>query len=143
MLIKKAARKDLKNVGELMLKEFKKPPFNERVSIDAVLKSLDFYFKIGHILIAISENKIVGVIVFKFERFWEGKIMLIEDLVVLDKFRSKGVGSALLNKTESIARKNKIKSISIHTNRKSSAVGFYIKRGYRIQSNVVLLAKHI
>ena len=90
MEIRKAKKEDLKEVGKLMKKEFSKPPFNERNSMKDVIKSLDFYFKIGEIFVAIIDGKITGILVIKFEQWWEGKVLLIEDLAVDSNFQKSG-----------------------------------------------------
>ena len=41
MRIRKATKKDLKEIGLLMKIKFNEPPFNEKTSISAVLKSLN------------------------------------------------------------------------------------------------------
>ena len=62
MKIVKATRKNIKEIAEILFEEFKKPPFNEKVSFNAVLKSLDFYFKIGNVYTAINESEIAGIL---------------------------------------------------------------------------------
>ena len=65
MKIKKATKKDLKEIAKLMKTEFAKPPFKEKASLNAVLKSLNFYMKIGKIYTAQIKQKIIGIIIFK------------------------------------------------------------------------------
>lgn len=99
MKIQRAKKKDLKEIGKLMKKEFAKPPFNERDSLNAVLKSLNFYYKISKIYVAV-EKDIFGVIVFKKEQYWEGLVIIIEDSAVDEKFKKQGVGKSLMEYVE-------------------------------------------
>jgi len=138
--IRKANSKDIREIAKLMLEEFKKPPFNESASLNAVFKSLKFYFKIGKVYVAI-ENGIIGVVAFKVEQYWEGPVIIIEDLAVKDKFKKQNIGKILMNNIENYAKKNKIKIIRFKTNKKSSAVKFYQKYGYKIRKDVVSMEK--
>ena len=141
MRIRKATKKDLKEIGLLMKIKFNEPPFNEKTSISAVLKSLNFYYKIGKIFIVEIENKIVGVIVFKIEQFWEGPVIIIEDLAVLEK--SKDLVKMLINYVESYGKKKSVKHIEFLTNKKSPAVKFYEKYGYKINKNRIYMNKKL
>src|SRR3989338_2062943 len=69
MIIKKSTKKDIKEIAKLMLEEFRKSPFNEKANLNAVLKSLNFYFKIGRVYVAEDKREIVGVIVLKIEQY--------------------------------------------------------------------------
>jgi aminoglycoside 6'-N-acetyltransferase I len=143
MKVRKAARKDIKQIAELMLEEFRKPPFNERDSLKAVLKSLKFYFKIGKIYVATDGNGVIGVMVFKTEQYWEGPVIIIEDLAVKERFKRQGVGKLLLTEVESYARKNKLNKILFVTHRKSQGIKFYKKFGYHPKKDVVSFEKKI
>lgn len=143
MRIRRATRKDLNEVGNLMKREFSKPPFKERVSIKDVLKSLRFYLKIGRIYLAIKENEIIGIIVFKIEQYWEGKVIIIEDLAINKKFQSQGIGKKLMKFVESYAKKEKAEFVLFATNKKSEAIKFYKKLGYKPEENTVFMGKKI
>ncbi len=142
-MIRKATKKDINQIARLMLEEFKRPPFNERASINAVLKSLNFYFRIGKAFVAVDNKKVVGVLVFKVEQYWEGPVMIIEDLAVKEEFKKLGIGKELMAKVESYAKKNEIRKIHFSTHKKSPAVRFYKKQGYSISRNVVSMGKRI
>ncbi|HEA46391.1 MAG TPA: GNAT family N-acetyltransferase [Candidatus Pacearchaeota archaeon] len=140
MEIKKAAKKDLKEIASLMKKEIGKPPFNEKDSINFILKSLRFYLKNSEIYIS-TENKIEGVLIFQVEQWWEGKVIIIQDLVVSYKFQKKGIGKNLMVFIEKYAKKIKAKRIYFETNKKSSAIKFYKKMGYKINKDRISMNK--
>jgi len=138
-MIIKAKKADLKEIARLMKTELAKPPFNERDKLESIIKSLKFYFKLGKIYIAKEKNEIIGVIVFKKEQFWEGGVIIIEDLVIKNEFRGKGIGKNLLDYVKDSAKKEKIKSILFTTNRKSGAIEFYKKLGYKIEKDKIYM----
>jgi len=143
MIIRKATKKDIEEIAKLMLDEFKNPPFNERVNIKSVLKSLKFYFKIEKIYVAVDRREIIGVLVFKIEQYWEGPVIIIEDLVVKEEFKKRGIGKMLMEKIEYYAKKNKLKRILFKTHKKSPAVKFYQKIGYKTRKDIIDFEKKI
>lgn len=143
MKIEKATEKDLNEIGKLMLKEFSKPPFNEKDSLRNVLKSLNFYFQNAEIYISEIDGEIVGVIVFQIEQWWEGPVVIIQDLAIKEKFQKKNVGKELMNFVETYAKKKKAKRIYFETHKKSSAIKFYKKLGYKINKDRISMSKKI
>jgi predicted N-acetyltransferase YhbS len=143
MEIRQATKKDIKEVGKIMLEVFTKAPFNEKTSFDAVQKSLKFYFNIGKSFVAIEGKEIIGAIIFKIEQYWEGSVIIIEDLAVKKKFEKQGIDHMLIKEVEAYAKKNKIKSVSFDTNKKSFSIKFYQKQGYKISKNRVSMSKKI
>ena len=143
MRIRKATRKDIREIAKLMIEEFSKPPFKEKTTINSVIKSLNFYFKIEKAFVAIEDKKIVGIVVFKIEQWWEGPVILIEDLAVKEDFKKQGIGKNLTDKVEEYAKEIKAKAVSFTTHKKSSAVKFYTKQGYKIEKNTLFMRKKI
>ncbi|MDD5182331.1 MAG: GNAT family N-acetyltransferase [Candidatus Nanoarchaeia archaeon] len=143
MVIRKAAKREIKEIAKLMLKEFSKPPFNENASLKAVIKSLNFYFKVGKVYVAVIDKRIIGIVVFKVEQYWEGPVVIIEDLAIKEEFKKQGIGKKLMDNVEAYAKKNKIRAVYFKTNRKSPAVKFYKKQGYKLKKEVVSMEKKI
>lgn len=143
MKIRKATKKDLNEIGKLMLKEFSKPPFNEKYSLKTVLKSLNFYFQNAEIYISEIEEEIVGIIVFQIEQWWEGLVIIIQDLAVKEKFQKQNIGKELMIFVETYAKNKKVKRIYFETNKKSSAIRFYKKIGYKINKNRISMSKRV
>ena len=143
MIIKKSTKKDIKEIAKLMLEEFRKSPFNEKANLNAVLKSLNFYFKIGRVYVAEDKREIVGVIVLKIEQYWEGSVIIIEDLAVKESYKKQGIGKNLIAKVEDYAKKNSIKRILFKTHKESPSIKFYKKFGYKQNKKVIDFEKKI
>ena len=142
MKIKKANKKDLKNIAKLMKEELSKSPFNEKNPFKDILKSLNFYLKNAEIFI-ISNKEILGLIVFQIEQWWEGKVIIVQDLVVKEEFQKKHIGKKLMNFLEKYAHNKKIKRIYFETNKKSPSINFYKKLGYKINKNRISMSKKL
>ncbi len=143
MRIRKATKKDIREIAKLMIEEFSKPPFKEKTTINSVIKSVNFYYKIGKAFVAIEDKKIVGIVVFKVEQWWEGPVILIEDLAIKEDFKKQGIGKKLTDKVEEYGKKIEANSISFATNNKSSAVKFYTKQGYKKEKNRIFMRKNL
>ena len=141
--IENAQKKDLKEIAKLMIEELSKPPFNEKTNLKSVLKSLNFYFNIEKIFILREKGEIVGILEFITEQWWEGKVIIIEDLVIKNKYKSKGFGKLLMKKLEKYAKQKKLKSINFQTNKKAISVKFYEKLGYKVKKNTIFMRKEI
>ena len=74
MRIRKATKKDIREIAKLMIEEFSKPPFKEKTTINSVINSLNFYLKIGKAFVAVEDKKIVGIveIVSQIEEAYNG-----------------------------------------------------------------------
>jgi len=143
MKIRKAKKKELKDIIKIMLIEFSKPPFNEKDDFNSAIRSLRFYFKLGRIYVALIDKEIIGVIVFKIEQYWEGRILIIEDLAVKEEFKKQGVGKNLMGFVEDYAKNKSIKRILFTTDKRSKAISFYKKLGYKEEKNRISMTKKI
>lgn len=143
MKIRKATSKDLKAIAELMKAEFSKPPYNEKAPMKDILKSLRFYLKIGKSYVVEVENRIVGVMIYKKEQYWDGPAYIIEDLAISSGYQGKGMGKSLMKRLESDAKNKKVKFIYFITHKKSKSVKFYEKLGYKQHKNIITLKKQI
>ena len=61
--------------------------------------------KLFHFLVAINEKELVGI-AFYYTRYstWKGKILYLEDFVVKDQDRGKGIGALLFEETVRVCK---------------------------------------
>ena len=113
--LRKAKKSDMKSVLNLIkeLAVFEKEP-NAVVINEAILIADGFgenpAFKV---FVAELEDEIVGMALF-YQRYstWKGKSMHLEDLIVSDRFRGKGIGNALYTKVLKYAHDNNFKRVA-------------------------------
>lgn len=135
--IRKATREDLSSILDLVveLAVFEKEP-------DAVTASLEDYqtawdSKLIDCIVAIENenNKVIGVALF-YDTFstWKGKMLYLEDFVVSEKFRSKGVGKMIYDELfREAARRNSILVKWQVLDWNEGAVRFYKREGATIE----------
>jgi len=81
----------------------------------------------------------------EFKEIWKEELGedLPEDLAVKEEYKEQGIGKNLITKIEDYAKQNKIKRILFKTHKKSSAVDFYKKLGYKQNKNILDFEKKI
>lgn len=143
MKIRKLTKKDFKEVYNIMKKEYGKTPYNEKWNWKNGLKVLNYYLKIGKGYVAIIDDKIVGFTIIRKEPSNEGMWLIVEELAIDSKCQGKGIGRKLMEKVESICKKNKIKYIHLMTSKKAPAYKFYKRMGYKADKNAVYFGKRL
>lgn len=92
----------------------------------------------GEMCVAAIEGRVVGVAVFRsFENTHAGRRFYVDDLVVDEACRSRGVGHALLSFLERLALERGGHSIDLDSGtQRTGAHRFYFREGYVIPSFV-------
>ncbi len=108
---------------EIKIKDLKKAGFGKKPS-----------FKV---FLAEHDNKIVGMALF-YPRYstWKGKTIHLEDLIVQENYRGKGVGKALYSKVLNYAYKKNIKRVAWEVlDWNTNAIAFYKSTGAKVFDN--------
>lgn len=119
-IVNKALREDFPYKEETIL-SYQKDVFNKQYFIDL------FKNKKNAILGAYKNKEIVGFIALKADF---GGVLFIDWLAVEKKYRGKGIGSMLLQKTEQWALGNKFHYLYLFTETEKNKE-FYTSRGFR------------
>jgi GNAT superfamily N-acetyltransferase len=85
--------------------------------------------KLFNFLVAEFENEILGTAVYFYTySTWKGKTLYLEDIVVNQQHRRKGIGTLLFNHLLDIAKNEKVKRMSWQVlNWNTAAIEFYKK----------------
>ena len=142
MQIRKAAKKDVSEMVKLMIKEFSKPPYNDKWTIKSSKESILRSMKIGVAYVCVDNKKIIGLISITKEPYYE-PIALIDNLIVESSYQGKGIGKLLVKKVEETYRKKGFSMLYTITNKKAPAVKFYKKLGYKEGKGNITLSKKL
>jgi GNAT superfamily N-acetyltransferase len=82
------------------------------------------------LIAAFEDEEILGCCMLVEEK---SDIVRLRQMAVLNDLQGKGIGRALMNFAENIARDRGYKILSMHA--RINAVGFYEKMGYKVTSN--------
>lgn len=133
IIIRKAQKEDMGAVLELIneLAVFEREP-------DAVIINKDDLIRDGfgrnpafRCFVAEADGKIEGMALVYFRySTWKGKTVHLEDLIVREKFRGKGLGSALYTEVIRFAAEQKVKRTEwVVLNWNKEAADFYRRSG--------------
>ena len=134
MKIRKATKKDLKKISEIMSVEYKKKPYNEKWSKTTSFQKIKDYFKKSYILVIEEKKRVVGFIIATTFLWYDGKKALIEEIIIDSKHQNKGLGLRLIEFAETFLKKKGVFKIELFANKKSKAFQFYKKRGFKIST---------
>lgn len=93
----------------------------------------------GRIFLARAGSEVVGTIslLFTVSTALDGRVALLEDMVVNPDFRNAGIGSALLGYAKAYARENGCRRITLMTDSNNpGAQRFYQSYGFDISSMI-------
>lgn len=134
--IKQATNHDYHRVLELIneLAIFEKEPDAVEVSVEELIKNGTGDHPLFTCFVGWYEGKIEGIALC-YPRFstWKGKTIHLEDLIVTQKMRGKGLGKALFNAVMEYAYSQKVKRVEwVVLDWNTSAIEFYKNTGATI-----------
>lgn len=139
IVIRNAVREDMSSVLQLIkeLAEFEKEPNAVEVTRNELEDAGFGDQKQFDCFVAEVEKKIVGMALLYF-RFstWKGRTVHLEDLIVTEKMRGKGVGQALYRRVLKFALDQGVKRVNwVVLDWNKPAIEFYERSGATILSN--------
>ncbi|MET2983656.1 GNAT family N-acetyltransferase [Aureibaculum conchae] len=131
--IREAEPEDMESVLKLIteLAVFEKEPDAVKISVDDLIENGFREHPAFYIYLAEMDNSIVGMALF-YHRFstWEGSSLHLEDLIVTQQHRQKGIGKALYDKVLNFALENNINRVEwVVLDWNTPAVNFYKSTG--------------
>ena len=136
MNIRKGEIKDMKSVLELIqeLAIFEKEPDAVVVTVEDLERDGFSDNPLFYTFVAEVENQIVGIALYYYRySTWKGKTIHLEDLIVKEKMRGSGVGSALYAKIIEQGKSDGVRRIEWAVlDWNTPAIDFYKKSGAKV-----------
>jgi len=137
--IRKANKNDMPRVLELIqeLATFEKEPNAVIVTVEQLQKDGFTGHRDFTCFVAETTNQIEGIALV-FERYstWKGKVIHLEDLIVNQKMRGHGIGTALLDEVIKYGAQLGVKRISWEVlDWNLPAINFYNKKGANVMED--------
>ncbi len=113
--VRKGEQRDIKSILDLIteLAIFEKEPTAVEITVDDLLNDGFGETPVFKIFVAELDTKIVGMALF-YERYstWKGRAIHLEDLIVTQKHRGKGIGKVLYDKVLNFALEKGVKRVA-------------------------------
>ena len=136
MNIRKGNPEDMKSVLGLIqeLAIFEKEPDAVVLTVDDLVRDGFGEKPLFQVFVAEVENEIVGIALYYYRySTWKGKTIHLEDLIVKDKMRGTGLGSALYAEIMKQGKRDNVRRIEWNVlDWNTPAVNFYKNSGARI-----------
>lgn len=130
---REATEKDFPAILSLIkeLATFEKSQKKVTNTVKQMKKECDLF---GCFVAETEEKKIVGIAIYFFAYYtWIGKSLYLDDLVVKESFRRKGIGTQLLKKIFDVAKKESCKRVRWQVlNWNQPAINLYKKIGAEV-----------
>ncbi|HPQ07793.1 MAG TPA: GNAT family N-acetyltransferase [Bacteroidia bacterium] len=127
--IRKGTEQDIPAALDLIkeLATYEKAPNEVEVSIDEMEK--DFANKVFDFFVAELDNEIVGIALYYYKySTWKGRCIYLDDIVVTEKHRKKGIGMALIKALIKVAKQEKVRKLEWQVLKwNTPAIEFYKK----------------
>ena len=146
MNLRKAEEKDKKAIFEIInlshLSHFEMSDF--------IWGKLDFIakqIKNGEYFVAENGGEIIGLISLRKRKikewpFWEKQIMYIETLVVLERYRLRGIGTQLIELAERFTKEGGLDTLRACSFCEYNADNFYLKLGFSLLKGSGVYGNH-
>jgi len=136
MNIRKGNPEDMKSVLELIqeLAIFEKEPDAVLISVEDLVRDGFGEKPLFHVFVAEVEEEIVGIALYYYRySTWKGKTIHLEDLIVKEKMRGTGLGSALYSEIMKQGKKDNVRRVEWNVlDWNTPAVKFYENSGAKI-----------
>ena len=129
--IRKAQKKDLPQILALIkeLAAYEKAPQEVKVTLKELEQDGFGKKKVYECFAAAEENKIKGIALYYVKySTWKGKCIYLDDIIVTEAMRGKGIGKLLFDKVIETAKKMKVRKLEWQVlNWNEPAINFYTK----------------
>ena len=141
--IRKARKKDLKDISNIFRKETSKKPYFQKWTQKTAVEKINEFFKRDDIYLILIEEEIIGFIILKLSVGETGKSAFVDELWLKSGHQGKGIGTTLMRYIEDTYKDKGIKSISLISDIRSNAFCFYKKLKYKPYNDFVLMSKKL
>ncbi len=136
LLIRNAKESDYLKVLELIreLAVFEKQPDAVEITVEDLIRESSTEPPLFYCIVAELNKSVVGMALFYF-RFstWKGRSLHLEDLIVRQSERRKGIGEALYRKVMEFANKHNAKRVAWEVlDWNEGAISFYERTGAKV-----------
>lgn len=142
--LKKANKRNLKQIAKIYATEFSKPPYEEPWDYETANKKIKLFSKYCDIWKVVNEeNETIGFTIINPNFWFPGKVAFAEQTAIMHKYQGQGIGRKIREEIFEIYRKRGFKKVMGITNKNSKAYGSFKNVGMKESKDNVLLEKDL
>lgn len=114
VIVREGRTEDLPSVLSLIkeLAEYEKAPLEVEVTVEEMEKEGFAENPLFRFFVAVNEDNIIGIALYYFKySTWKGRCIFLEDIIVTQNQRGKGIGAKLFEKVIETAREMKVRRL--------------------------------
>lgn len=127
--IRKGKVEDIPAALELVIElaTYEKAPHEVKVTVEEM--TTHFLNKVFEFFVAEINGKIIGIALYYYKySTWKGRCIYLDDIVVKEEYRNKGIGKQLMNALIDVAKKEKVRKLEWQVLKwNTPAIEFYKK----------------
>ncbi|MCK6256233.1 GNAT family N-acetyltransferase [Fictibacillus sp. KIGAM418] len=130
---------------ELYQNVFNSSPWNESWTVETAKERLSDLVNTPKFLgfVFYESGQFIGFIAGNSKRTYNGVTFYIAELCVNNKIQGKGYGTKMLNWFEEELKRREIQSLYLLTSKEGLAEAFYLKNGYNVNNNRIVMRKEL
>ena len=133
----------LQQCVDLFAETYNRPPWNNRWTAETATRHLQEIMShsrfVGFVLW--DKDEMIGAALCYEKTWWSNDELYIHEFFIAPRFQRKGHGNTLFSAIEIYAEEQSLSNITLLTDRKKPAFGFYKKNGMAYLKNPVLMYK--
>jgi ribosomal protein S18 acetylase RimI-like enzyme len=141
MKIRKASKKDFKDIAKILKEESSKKPYNEKYTLKDAIGEVEGFAK-EDLYVAIMENKIIGFIASNIQKDNKNKAY-IGELWLKPDYQKKGIGKKLVKFIEEKYKKRGVIFLRLVSKKTAGAFKFYKKLKFKELKELVFMERKI
>lgn len=142
MIIKKATKKDLKEISDIFRKETSKQPYSQKWTQKIAFEKITKSYKENDIYLVLVDKKIAGFIISSIHPN-NPKKAYIDELWLNSGYQGKGFGKSLVIFIENKYKSRGVEIMQVISKRKAGAFKFYNKLGYNESKELAFMDKRL
>ena len=142
MIIKKATKKDLKEISDIFRKESSKKPYIQKWTQKTAFEKITKSYKENDIYLVLVDKKVAGFVISSIHPN-NPKKAYIDELWLKSGYQGKGLGKSLVRFIEDKYKSRGVEIMQVVSKRKAGAFKFYNKLEYNESKELAFMDKRL
>jgi aminoglycoside 6'-N-acetyltransferase I len=139
----KSIKEELKELAQIYMTEFSKPPYKEDWTIEKAVEKMEFFLEFYDLFTVKVDGKLVGFICINPKFMCPGEVAFGEEVAIKEEFQGKGVGTWVFGEIFKIYKEKGFKRVMGIADVNAKVFKLYKKLGILPSKENVLIEKEL